>query len=70
VLLGLAAVLDEVQGVLAEDAGHDAQRIRDLADALAGWAPRPPSNDPRRAAEADSPWDAALGLYLRSGHRR
>jgi hypothetical protein len=66
VLLGLAAVLGEVQGVWAEDAGHDAQRIRDLAEALARWGSRPPP-DPGRAAEPDGPWDAVLALYVRAG---
>ena len=64
VLLGLAAVLHGVQGVWAEDARHDAQRIRDLAHALADLSPRSAHTG---AAEADESWDEVLALYLRRG---
>jgi hypothetical protein len=55
VLRGLAGVLDDVRGVWAEDAEYDAQRIRDLANALASWWPRP--TPPISAAgEPEVPW--------------
>ncbi|PVZ06270.1 hypothetical protein [Actinomycetospora cinnamomea] len=41
VLHGLARVLAGIEGVFADDAADDAARLRDLADALAGWWPLP-----------------------------
>jgi hypothetical protein len=52
--------------VWAEDAEHDVQRVRDVADALAGWWPRP-ATCISVAGEPDVPWEAVLPLYLRQG---
>jgi hypothetical protein len=68
VLRGLATVLEDVPGVWAEDAEHDAQHLRELANALARWWPRPSSHTDS-AAEPVAQWDAVLALYLRQGLR-
>jgi hypothetical protein len=64
VLHGLARVLDGVDGGLADDAADDAARLRDLADALAGWWP------PRGGEVADThptsgqEWADLLAVYF------
>jgi hypothetical protein len=67
VLEGLAALLDRVDGVFADDAADDAARLRDLAAALTEWSPRPGA--PVVAPAAPQGWAELLAVYVSHGLR-
>lgn len=68
VLRGLAGLLDRVDGVFAEDAAADAAHLRDLADTLAEWWPRP-ALALDGAPEVRPSWDDVLAVYVAHGLR-
>lgn len=75
ILRGVAYVLEQIDGVFAEDAATDARRVRELAENLARWRPHPAvaaaEEHPGGAPSADvSDWAGLLAVYFSNSLRR
>jgi hypothetical protein len=69
VLRGLAGLLDQVDGVFADDAAADAAHLRGLADTLAEWCPHTALPLDDGVTVARPTWDDVLAVYVTHGLR-